>query len=125
MFAFLATLGPVGIGIAVVGTVATAAYAYMKDDENSEDTKSNTADINHRKEKNTIIKNEIEKYKKSQINRLNNKYDVNIEFNSNKIIISDTEINNKFEYISRLENDIQELSNLIFQLERIKNESKE
>jgi hypothetical protein len=125
MFAFLATLGPVGIGIAVVGTVATAAYAYMKDDENSEDTKSNTADINHRKEKNTIIKNEIEKYKNSQINRLNNKYDVNIEFNSNKIIISDTEINNKFEYISRLENDIQELSNLIFQLERIKNESKE
>mgnify|MGYP000199122666 CR=1 FL=1 len=125
MFAFLAALGPVGIGIAVVGTVATAAYAYMKDDENSEDTKSNTADINHRKEKNTIIKNEIEKYKNSQINRLNNKYDVNIEFNSNKIIISDTEINNKFEYISRLENDIQELSNLIFQLERIKNESKE
>lgn len=122
MFAFLATFGPVGIGIAVV---ATAAYAYMKDDENSEDTKSNTADINHRKEKNTIIKNEIEKYKNSQINRLNNKYDVNIEFNSNKIIISDTEINNKFEYISRLENDIQELSNLIFQLERIKNESKE
>jgi hypothetical protein len=121
MFAFLAALGPVGIGIAVVGTVVTAAYAY----KNSEDTKSNTADINHRKEKNTIIKNEIEKYKNSQINRLNNKYDVNIEFNSNKIIISDTEINNKFEYISRLENDIQELSNLIFQLERIKNESKE
>ena len=41
MFAFLAALGgPIGIGAAIVGTAATAAYVYMKDDEKSESTKS-------------------------------------------------------------------------------------
>lgn len=144
MFAFLAALGPIGIGAAIVGTVATAAYAAMKDDEKNESTSQNTT---HHEEKNKIIKNEIENYKNEQEKRLKEKYGINVKFgsdlfqrlssigtgilgamysnldSSSKIINIDKEIDQRFEYISKLENEIQELDNLIFELERMKNES--
>ena len=47
MFGFLAFLGPVGIGAAIIGTAATAAYAYMKDDEKSS-SGTNDTDSKHR-----------------------------------------------------------------------------
>jgi predicted RNase H-like nuclease (RuvC/YqgF family) len=125
MFAFLAALGPVGIGAAIVGTVATAAYAYMKDDEKSETTKSTSENTAHQEEKNKIIKTEIESFKSQQKKRLKDEYNINIEFHSNnrsKIII-DSKINIKPVSISNLENEIQELDNLISELERMKNES--
>lgn len=147
MFAFLAALGPIGIGAAIVGTAATAAYAYMKDDEKSESSPQNTT---HHEEKNEIIKNEIESYKKNQEKRLKEKYGINIKFgsdslqglfnyissisfitgglyanldSSSKVINLADEIDKKFEFISKLENEIQELDNLIFELKRMKNES--
>jgi hypothetical protein len=146
MFAFLAALGPIGIGAAIVGTAATAAYAYMKDDEKSESSPQNTT---HHEEKNKIIKNEIENYKKIQEKRLKEKYGINVEFgsdlfqglfnhflnpsfigavysnldSSSKVINLTDEIDKKFESIAKLENEIQELDNLIFELERMKNES--
>jgi hypothetical protein len=150
MFAFLAALGPIGIGAAIVGTAATAAYAYMKDDENTESTKSNTENTTHHEEKNKLIKSEIESYKKSQKKRLKSKYGINIKFgpdsfqglfnhlsntpaiigslysnldSSSKVINIADEIDKKFESISKLEDEIQELDNLIFELERMKNES--
>lgn len=126
MFAFLSVLGPVGIGAAILGTVATAAYAYMKDDEKSE-TDNNSIQMNYEEEKNRIIKSEIANYKKTQKKRLKDKYSLNIKFNSNlnneHKIIMDNEINKNLEFIYKLENEIQELENLIFELERMKNES--
>ena len=145
MFAFLAALGPIGIGAAIVGTVATAAYAAMKDDEKNESTSQNTT---HHEEKNKIIKNEIENYKNEQEKRLKEKYGINVKFDSDlfhglfnhlsnssfteswysnlnsssKVIQLTDEIDKKFEYISKLENEIQELDNLIFELKRMKNE---
>ena len=71
MFAFLAALGPIGIGAAIVGTAATAAYAYMKDDEKSESTKSKNQ---FQEEKNKIIKTEIESFKNKEKKRLKDKY---------------------------------------------------
>ena len=49
----------------------------------------------------------------------------NIEFdlNINYKIIMDSEISKKSKIISNLENEIQELDNLIFELKRMKNES--
>ena len=146
MFAFLAALGPIGIGAAIVGTAATAAYAYMKDDEKSGSSPQNTT---HHEEKNKIIKNEIKSYKKNQEKRLKEKYGINVEFgsdlfqglfnhflnpsfigavysnldSSSKVINLTDEIDKKFESIAKLENAIQELDNLIFELERMKNES--
>lgn len=139
MFAFLAAFGPIGIGAAIVGTVATAACAYMKDDEKSESSPQNTT---HHEEKNEIIKNEIKSYKKTQEKRLKKKYGINLKFGSDsfqglfnhlsiyanldsrsKVINFADEIDKKFEFISKLENEIQELDNLIVELERMKNES--
>ena len=42
---------------------------------------------------------------------------------SSKVINLADEIDKKFEFISKLENEIQELDNLIFELKRMKNES--
>lgn len=121
MFGFLAALGPIGIGAAIVGTIATAAYVYMKDDEKSESTKSKNQ---FQEEKNKIIKTEIESFKNKEKKRLKEKYNVNIEFdlNINYKIIMDSEISKKSKIISNLENEIQELDNLIFELKRMKNE---
>ena len=66
MFGFLAALGPIGIGAAIVGTIATAAYAYAymnDDDEKSESTKSKNQ---FQEEKNKIIKTEIESFKNKE-----------------------------------------------------------
>ena len=122
MFAFLATLGPIGIGAAIVGTAAIAAYAYMKDDEKSESTKSKNQ---FQEEKNKIIKTEIESFKNKEKKRLKDKYNVNIavDLNINYKIIMDREISKKSKIINNLENEIQELDNLIFELKRMKNES--
>ena len=79
MFGFLAFLGPVGIGAAIIGTAATAAYAYMKDDEKSS-SGTNDTDSKHREEKNTTINSEIESYKENQKNRFKNNYSVDIKF---------------------------------------------
>ena len=76
-------------------------------------------------EKNKIIKTEIESFKNKEKKRLKDKYNVNIEFdlNINYKIIMDSEISKKSKIISNLENEIQELDNLIFELKRMKNES--
>ena len=97
MFAFLSVLGPVGIGAAIVGTVATAAYAYLKDDEENESTKNTIKSSTHHEEKNKIIKIEIENFKKKQKIRLKDKYSVNIEFNLNNgyKIIMDSKVSKK------------------------------
>ncbi len=125
MFAFLSVLGPVGIGAAIVGTVATAAYAYLKDDEENESTKNTIKSSTHHEEKNKIIKIEIENFKKKQKIRLKDKYSVNIEFNLNNgyKIIMDSKVSKKTESVIKLENEIQELDNLILELERMKHES--
>ena len=149
MFAFLATLGPIGIGAAIVGTIATAAYAYAYMNDDDEKSESSSQDTTHHEEKNKIIKNEIENYKKTQEKRLKEKYGINVKFDSDlfhglfnhlsnssfteswysnlnsssKVIQLTDEIDKKFEYISKLENEIQELDNLIFELKRMKNES--
>lgn len=146
MFAFLAALGPIGIGAAIVGTVATTAYGCMKDDEKSESSPENTT---HNEEKNKIIKNEIKNYKKLQEKRLKEKYGINVKFgsdlfqglfhrsssigymgglyanldSSSKVINLSDEIDKKFESIPKLEDEIQELDNLIFELKRMKNDS--
>ena len=77
MFPFLAALGPIGIGAAIVGTAATAAYAYMKDDEKSESTKSESTKSKNQfqEEKNKIIKTEIESFKNKEKKRLKEKID--------------------------------------------------
>ena len=56
---------------------------------------------------------------------IKDKYNVNIEFdlNINYKIIMDREISKKSKIINNLENEIQELDNLIFELKRMKNES--
>ena len=148
MFGFLAFLGPVGIGAAIIGTAATAAYAYMKDDEKSS-SGTNDTDSKHREEKNTTINSEIESYKENQKNRFKNNYGVDIKFvtkiekdtnflylgsiissvathNANtsldkdKVIVQG--IDSKFESIANLENEITELENLVMLLESEKTE---
>lgn len=148
MFGFLAFLGPVGIGAAIIGTVATAAYASMKNDEKS-NSGTNDTDSKHREEKNNIMNKGIENYKENQKNRFKNNYGVDIKFvtkiekdtnflylgsiissvathNANtsldkdKVIVQG--IDSKFESIANLENEITELENLVMLLESEKTE---
>lgn len=136
MFGFLAFLGPVGIGAAIIGTAATAAYVYMKDDEKSS-SGTNATDSKHREEKNTTINSEIESYKENQKNRFKNNYSVDIKFvtkthsspdffvssgytahintntssNEDKIVVQG--VYSKFESMANLKNEITELEDLI------------
>ena len=55
MFGFLAALGPIGIGAAIVGTIATAAYAYAYMNDDDEKSESSSQDTTHHEEKNKII----------------------------------------------------------------------
>lgn len=86
MWGFAAALGPVGWGIAAIGTAATI-YAASKDDYetttySNKSEKENEAKEENRIEKNNKIYQEIESYKEKQIKRLKDKYDVDIEFSS-------------------------------------------
>ncbi len=150
MFAFLAALGPIGIGAAIIGTVATAAYASMKDDEKSNSESSNS-DTKHNEEKNTTINGGIENYKENQKNRFKNNYGVDIKFvtklekneiplglvspivissmfaqnantslNKDKVVVQG--LDSKFESITNLENEIIELENLVKLLDSEKTE---
>lgn len=156
MFGFLAAFGPVGITVAVVGTVGVTVYNYMKDDDQDGVTnvKETESSYSHRYEKNELIKDEIKSFKQKQKIRIKEKYDTEIDFVSkeqkentilggvqsslgvtakiavnpvfrigmtsvsdflghkDKVIILGSNLDKAFEDIVKLENEIDELSNL-------------
>jgi hypothetical protein len=101
MFGFLAALGPVGIAAAVVGTVGVAAYGALKDDEYERTTHSNKSEKEAeivgatKTEKNNKIHQDIKAYKSKQVKRFKDKYDIDINFYSDKSK-SSSEVNSIF-----------------------------
>lgn len=131
MFGFLAALGPVGITVAVIGTAATAAYNYMKENENTTESstsskKSESMKENHTKEINKIIEKEIIEFKSNQENRIKLNYNVKISFkpssSSFKVNIEEN-MSIKFASVDNLQKEVDELNILIQELEALKNES--
>ncbi|RYA24551.1 hypothetical protein CRU96_02650 [Malaciobacter halophilus] len=133
----LAAFGPIGIAAAAIGTVGMVAYGAFKDDETITYSDRNEKKYEAREEvkieKNNKTYQEIQSYKKKQIKRLKDKYNIDIEFNSatiggsykhlktaEKIKVNKTQ---EVDTISMLEDETDELIKLIGILEVEKHET--
>lgn len=121
MWGLLAAFGPVGWAAATIGTAVTVYAATSSTDEDETSTYSDKSEKEAEAReyakvaKKKKIKQEIEAYKKQQMKRLKEKYNINVEFNSATIKVDPS--NNLFDSISILENETEEMIKLIEKLE--------
>jgi len=135
MWGLAAAFGPVGWVVAAVGTAATVYAATSSSDKyeistySDKDEKKSEAKETTKREKNNTIYQDIKAYKKMQVKRFKEKYNVDINFHggtvngkdlSEKISITKE---NEIDTITILEKETEEIIKLIEILELEKHET--